>query len=57
MRPTRRERIKIGLSNPNGVGKGCYSRETLEITGRSFPKVWRLDVGSSPPGAVVCYKG
>ncbi|KAL5079959.1 hypothetical protein RYX36_008380 [Vicia faba] len=65
-RPTRRAGTKVGLSDPtvpNGRAVAQWIKVTLGITGRSSPrahidgKVWHLDVGSSPPGAVVGSKG
>ncbi|KAK9081072.1 hypothetical protein Scep_031067 [Stephania cephalantha] len=64
-RPTRRAGTKVGLSDPtvpSGRAVAQRIKVTLGITG-FFPrvhidgKVWHLDVGSSPPGAVVCSKG
>ncbi|CAN4125394.1 unnamed protein product [Withania somnifera] len=46
-RPTRRAGTKVGLSDPT------VPTPRAHIDG----KVWHLDVGSSPPGAVVCSKG
>ncbi|GKD65842.1 RNA-directed DNA polymerase, eukaryota, partial [Tanacetum coccineum] len=60
-RPTRRAGTKVGLSDPtvpSGRAVAQRIKVTLRIT-RSSPrahidgKVWHLDVGSSPPGAVI----
>ncbi|KAI3486107.1 hypothetical protein L1887_50381 [Cichorium endivia] len=65
-RPTRRAGTKVGLSDPT-VPSGravaqpdkSYSRDNRLIFPKSSHRreVWHLDVGSSPPGAVVCSKG
>ncbi|GJT71255.1 peptidyl-prolyl cis-trans isomerase Pin1 [Tanacetum coccineum] len=58
--------MKVGLSDPtvpSGRAVAQRIKVTLGITSLSSPrahidgKVWHLDVGSSPPRAVVCSKG
>ncbi|CAN6453905.1 unnamed protein product [Victoria cruziana] len=65
-RPTHRAGTKFGLSDPTVLSGRVVAQRikfTLRITGRSSPrvhidgKVWHIDVGSSPPGAVVHPKG
>ena len=65
-RPTSRAGTKVGLSDPvvpHGRAIAQRIKATLGITGLSPPRVhidgevWHLDVGSSPPGAVVGPKG
>ena len=66
MRPTGQTGAKAGASDPvvmNGNAIAQRIKATLGITGLSPPRVhfdvevWHLDVGSSPPGAVVGPKG
>ncbi len=64
--PTGGAGTKVGLSDPvvlSGNAIAQRIKATLGITGLSLPRVhidgvvWHLDVGSSPPGAVVGPKG
>ena len=65
-RQTSRSETKVGLSDPvapSGRAIAQRIKATLGITGLSLPRVhidgevWRLDVGSSHPGAEVGPKG
>ncbi|KAH1130625.1 hypothetical protein J1N35_002003 [Gossypium stocksii] len=62
-RPTRQAVTKVSLNDPMVLsGKAVAQRikVTLWITGGSSPIAhifWHLDVGSLPPGAVVCSTG
>src|SRR4028118_1386446 len=65
-RLTRRADAKAGHSDPtveSGIAEAQRIKATPGITGLSLPsvhsdgEVWHLDVGSSPPGAVLGPKG
>ncbi|TKY51065.1 RNAase protein [Spatholobus suberectus] len=66
IRPTYQPKTKVGLSDLTVLSGRVVAQQikvTLGITGLSSPrahidgKVWHLDVGSSPPRAVICPKG